>query len=467
MVDEALGLLAPRAYGKGIELLSWIELDTPEWCIGDLARLRQVLLNLLGNAIKFTESGGVSLNVTAHRHPAGEFDLLFAVQDTGIGIPDDKQAAIFEPFTQADGSTTRRFGGTGLGLTISRNLVELMGGRLWVESVEGQGSTFYFTVRLGGQNASEEAATPAHAHWPRLDGLATLLFVQQPMLRDNLRRIAHTVGLQTVEAENLADALALAADPAQPIRFALVDIPVTYSASIEPLASALHAGIAPPFDCLPLLAPNNYGIAITLARQAGCAESLVKPLNCARLAAALEACLDRPRAITGAAVNTQALQDAATPASSPSIVQPAPGDAKPDSVHALRILLAEDNLVNQKLAIALLRRRGYAVEVVDNGRAALDLLFAQPFDLVLMDVQMPELNGLDATRALRTREAGTPQHTPVIAMTAHAMKGDEERCLEAGMDDYIAKPVQAQLLYAVIDRVVTRFHALAVRDDEN
>jgi two-component system sensor histidine kinase/response regulator len=446
MVDETLGLLAPRAYSKGVELLGWVEMDAPERCIGDRARLRQVLLNLLGNAIKFTETGGVSLVVTVQRDDGDAVTVQFAVQDTGIGIPDDKQAAIFEPFTQADGSTTRRYGGTGLGLTISRNLVAMMGGRLWVESTEGQGSTFYFTVKLQ-TPAGQAPAAPPHESWPRLQGLPILVYTQQPLLSANLMQMAHLLGLRPLTAATLDEArqhhVAQTASD-RPIRFALVDIPVGGDGVRETLG-ALNRLVPAPFDCLPLVAPIDYGAAVDFASQTATYDYLVKPLNLVRLATALMACLDH------APVAPAPLSVAA-----PAPMSDAPAVAA--ATDARRILLAEDNAVNQKLAVVMLQRRGYVVEVVDNGRAALDALAAQPFDLVLMDVQMPEMGGLDATRLLREREAHNGEHMPVIAMTAHAMKGDEERCLEAGMDDYIAKPVQAQVLYAVIERVLARFY---------
>ena len=460
LIDDVLGLLAPRAFGKGIELLGWVEMETPESCVGDLARLRQVLLNLLGNAIKFTEHGGVSLSVRPHGAGSDPFTLQFAVQDTGIGIPADKQASIFEPFTQADGSTTRRFGGTGLGLTISRNLVELMGGELWVESRDSEGSTFYFTVKLAAPDP-EEASLPVHKHWPQLEGLTALIYVEQPLLRENLQRIVATVGLKALTAASLDEARAhlTAAQDGRAVHFMLFDVPVGELAVLETTPAALRGLLPPPCVSVPLLSPNDYGTAVNLTRRAGYPEILVKPTNCARLAAALEACLQR------GGDGEEPVANAAIPA---TVTFKAPERAAPTAPSAplsrLNILLAEDNAVNQKLALALLHRRGHTVTVVDNGRAALETAAQNTFDLVLMDVQMPEMGGLDATRALREREIGTGRHLPVIAMTAHAMKGDEERCLEAGMDDYIAKPVQAQMLYAVIDRVVARFYSAPAAD---
>jgi CheY-like chemotaxis protein len=314
-IDEALTALAVRAHEKGLELLCEVPAGVPDTLVADVGRFRQLVVNLVGNAVKFTEAGEVFVRVASEPPADGEIVLHVSVADTGIGVPKEKQAMIFDAFSQADGSTTRRFGGTGLGLSISTRLVSIMGGRLWVESEAGQGSTFHFTIRVG--------VRPEH--------------------------------------------------PAETI----------------------------------------------------------------------------PAALAGRAVLVA--DDNSTPASQQA---PAPSRSHGPS---LRILLAEDNAVNQRVAIGLLKKAGHTVTLAENGKLALEALEAATFDLVLMDMQMPEMNGSEAIAAIRAREAPQGGHLPIIALTAHALKGDRERCLAAGADDYLAKPIVKATLYErIADVIATR-----------
>ena len=298
-IEDTLKMLSPRADAKGLQLVWHIQSVVPRLLVGDCDRLRQIVLNLVGNAIKFTEQGDVILDVERESQSADEVQLHFAVTDMGIGIPQERQAAIFEVFEQADGSTTRRHGGTGLGLAISSRLIDLMGGRIWVESEVGRGSTFHFTAKF---HAADAETVAAHA----------------------------------------------------------TDVKALESAAVQPASR------------------------------------------------------------TG----------------------------------SLRILLAEDSIVNQKLATALLEKKGHSVVVANNGREALDAWQSDHLDLILMDIQMPEMDGLEAATAIRAKESQADEHTPIIALTAHALTGDRARCIAAGMDEYIAKPIRAGQLFETIQRVV-------------
>jgi signal transduction histidine kinase/CheY-like chemotaxis protein len=463
-VGDALKALALRAHAKGLELAYEAAPDVPDALVGDAGRLRQVLLNLAGNALKFTERGevvvrvscvgarGVSAGPTRADAAGPEIQLHFEVRDTGIGIPKDKLGSIFAPFEQADGSTTRRYGGTGLGLTISARLVAMMGGRVWVESEVGRGSTFHFTATFGvaeGDGAGRAAAEPAH-----LQGLSVLVIddngtnrrILEGMLR-NWRMSPHSV---SGGAAALAE-LSRAAAAGLAYRLVLLDMMMP---DVDGFAVAQRIQAQPALagaTILMLSSADRRGDAAR-CRQLGISRYLTKPVKQSELLDAIVIALD------GAAPTR-------------AVIRPGPGErqlaAAPAPPRPLRVLLAEDNPINQVVATEMLKAQGHAVVVAGNGKEALAALARQPFDLVLMDVQMPEMDGLEATAALRAREGPAGRRTPVIALTAHAMKGDRERCLAAGMDGYVSKPIQpAELRRAMADVLPAAADAAPEAPDE-
>jgi PAS domain S-box-containing protein len=449
-LGDMMKALALRAQQKGLELACHIAPDVPDPLNGDPGRLRQVLANLVGNAIKFTDQGEVVVDVRiaaegrqkgaeAGAGPGSDilssgFCLLeIAVSDTGIGIPPDKQALVFEPFAQADASTTRQYGGTGLGLTISARLVEMMGGRIWVESVHGEGSTFHFTARFGrarGPVASRAVRPPEDLHGLRVlvvdDNSTNRLILQEMLVNWHLRPVV--VG---GAAEALA-AMRQAAEAGEPFPLVLLDAMMP---GMDGFTLAEEIKRHPEFAAAVLMMLSSAGQPGDGARcrAMGIATYLTKPVKQSEL---LDAILSARDAAAGS-----------------RHLAPVARAARPAGPRPLRILLAEDNLVNQRLAVRLLEKQGHAVVVADNGKEALAALEREPFDLVLMDVQMPEMGGLEATAVIRRQEQGTGKHLPVVAMTAHAMKGDRERCLAAGMDGYVSKPVQAQELFDTVARL--------------
>ena len=429
-VREALGdtlrTLGVRADQKGLELAGHVAKGVPERLWGDAPRLRQVIVNLVGNAIKFTERGEVLVEVERMADRAGEVTLAFEVADTGIGIPREKQQLIFEAFAQADGSTTRQYGGTGLGLSISAQLVQMMGGRLSVESEPGKGSRFRFTARFGLPGVRPPARRPT-----KLRGLRVLV------VDDNAtnRRILHEM-LTHWRMRPTAVAGG---------RAALVE-----------LEKAARVGRPYPLVLLDSQMPEMDGFA--LARQIKKRPRLVgasimmltsgpRPGDRARcLALGLSAYLIKP-------IKQSDLLDTIMGALSgrPAVTRPAGrGTLAPRKGPRLRVLVAEDNAVNQQVAVGMLKRAGHHPTVAGNGREALALLEREAFDLVLMDVQMPELDGFETTVAIRDRERVSGGHLPIVALTAHAMKGDAERCLAAGMDAYLAKPLEMLQLRGVL-----------------
>jgi signal transduction histidine kinase/DNA-binding response OmpR family regulator len=433
-LGTSLKTLAVRAHEKGLELTYSVHPDVPDTLVGDVGRLRQVLVNLVGNAIKFTERGEVVVSVEALARTEAAVELHVAVADTGIGIPPDKQRLILEPFTQADGSTTRKYGGTGLGLAISTQLVELMGGRLWLESEVGRGSTFHFTAHFGLQAEPIGHQVPPAPIDVRdlpvlvVDDNATNRHLLCDMLaRWEMRPTAAASGQAALAA------LTQARDAGTPFPLVLLDV---HMPDMDGFTVASRIRQDPGLAGATILMLSSVDLSGDAARcrELGVAVYLTKPIVQSDLWKAI----------------TTALHGTARPASpaSPPRLPAAPGGRR------LRILLAEDNLVNQKCTVRLLEKRGYEVEVAATGNEALAALARGAFDAVLMDVQMPELDGLETTAAIRAQERDTGAHLPVIAMTAHAMKGDQERCLAAGMDDYVSKPVRAEELYAALDRVV-------------
>jgi PAS domain S-box-containing protein len=435
-VADTLAALAVRANKKSLELTLDIDTAVPATLVGDIGRLRQVLINLVGNAIKFTAQGEIGVYVAVEDLTEHEAVLHVAVRDTGIGIPADKRAAVFEAFAQADSSTTREFGGTGLGLAISSRLVAAMGGLIWLESTEGAGSTFHFTARLGLPEAGAEGVSRVAA------GTATSLRdVRVLAVDDNAtnRRILEqmlrgwTMQPTVVESGDAAlAAMTRAADDGAPFAIVLVDARMPAMDGFA-LCERIAADARLRSVAIMMLSSADQRGDIARCRELGIAVYVTKPVRQAHLRHAI----------------LTSLGTAAPVRSAP----PTPAAQQPTGEPSLRILMAEDNAVNQMFAVGLLEKRGHRVTVVDNGQLALDALARGEYDLVLMDVQMPVLGGLDATRLIRERERAGARHTPIVAMTARAMSGDRERCLEAGMDDYVSKPIRSEELFRTIQRV--------------
>jgi signal transduction histidine kinase/CheY-like chemotaxis protein len=444
-VGDTLKALAVPAEQKGLELNCRIAPDVPDQVVGDPGRLRQVLVNLVGNALKFTETGEILVEVkratTDHTDHTDEkrgeslsvpsvssvVPLFFSVRDTGIGIPADKQQLIFEAFAQVDSSARRRHGGSGLGLTISAQLVALMGGRLWVESTQGQGSTFHFTARFGLTAAA--ASRPA-----RLDNLAVLVADDNATSRAILEEVLAGWRMRPRAVAGGREALAAleeARAAGEPFPLAILD---AHLPEPDGFAVAEHVRRSAELGDTRILLLTSAGRAEDVARcrDLGIDTHLMKPPRHSELLAAILAALS-------------GVWSPAEPTRRTCPLRPPP--------RPLRILLAEDNVVNQKLVVRLLEKEGHTVVVAGNGREALRNL-TPDFDLVLMDVQMPEMDGFETTARIRQAERGTGRHVPILAMTAHAMKGDRERCLAAGMDGYLAKPVHVRELLQRIEALL-------------
>ncbi|MGE3403688.1 MAG: response regulator [Vicinamibacterales bacterium] len=428
LLDDTVRPLALKAHEKGLELAVDIGPGVPDRLVGDPARMRQVLLNLVGNAVKFTHQGEVVVAVQASVCADDRIDLQLAVRDTGIGIPDDKLADIFGAFTQADGSTTRRYGGTGLGLTISAQLVGLMGGTLSVESEVDRGSTFRFSLRLP---AGAGLATPEPRHADMLAGLPVLIVDDNATNRRILSEQAEAWGMLPTVAGSAGDALQIAGTGA-PFRVFVLDQELA-DGSGDTLAAELRR--RPQYAAVPVLLLTSADRAGSSAPGAANLSRLTKPVGQAALFDALSSLLS---------------DDRSAPA------QPAAPRQEPvRAARALRVLIAEDNPVNRRLAKHLLERRGHMPTEVEDGRQAVATIAEKAYDLVLMDLQMPEMDGFEATAAIRARERarGLPR-LPIVALTAHAMRGDRERCLAADMDGYVAKPIKPVELFEVVDRVM-------------
>ncbi len=431
-LEDGLKTLAVRAHEKGLELICDIGQETPCALIGDPGRLRQIVVNLVGNAIKFTERGEVTLRVEEDSHTEQHIRLHCVISDTGIGIPMERQQAIFEAFTQADSSTTRRYGGTGLGLTICSRLVKAMGGRIWVESHIGAGSSFHFTCRLGLQKDAGSLDSAAEID---LKGLAVLVVDDNASNRQILEMTLKKWHMQPTPADGGGAALGileLAKTAAHPFPLVILDARMP---DIDGFSVAERIKVDPALAGAAIMMLTTVGQRGDAARcrELGIAAYLTKPVARSELLEAIQIALRMRKSAGGQAslVTRHSLRD---------------------HRHQLRILLAEDNLVNQKLAVRLLERNGHSVTLAENGVKALAALEQHRFDLVLMDVQMPEMDGLEATARIRAREKTTGTHIPIIAMTAHALKGDQERCLEAGMDGYLSKPIHANELFEAIER---------------
>jgi two-component system sensor histidine kinase/response regulator len=432
ILEEVLRALAFKAHEKHIEVILEIGRDVPEHVTGDPARLRQILVNLIGNAIKFTHQGEVLVAVQCNERSDQELEIQFNVTDSGIGIPAEKHSMIFEAFAQADGGTTRQYGGTGLGLAISAQLAGLMGGRIWVESAIGTGSTFNFTVQFGPAAVPQPVAVSCLHH--ELLHLPVLVVDDNATNRRILVDMTHGWGMQASATESGSHALELmtrARQDGNTFRLALIDGHMPGMDGFE-LAERIKLDPKLSGATIMMLTSSEYQGDAARCRELGIAAYLVKPIRKSELLSAILAALGRP------AVSPPELITRATLTRTRS---------------SLRILVAEDNTINQVLVVRLLQKLGHVPTTVDNGREALEALKTECFDLVLMDVQMPEMDGFSATREIRNAERHTANRIPIIALTANAMKGDEEACLEAGMDAYLSKPVSGKRLDEALNRI--------------
>ena len=434
-VETTLKTLALRADEKGLELLCDIVEDVPATVHGDSVRLGQMLTNLVGNAIKFTNGGQVAVKVELESKYSQTTVLHFVVSDTGIGIPKEKQKAIFESFTQADASTTREFGGTGLGLTITSRLAAMMGGKIWVESEPGKGSEFHFTISVG--VGTEQIQQPeSDLPYNLLPGTRVLVVDDNETNRRILDRMLARWEMRPTCVEGGAGALqelVSACELGDPYRLVLTDMHMPGMDGFGLVERIRNQSEIATATVMMLSSGARHG-EMARFRELGLFAYLVKPIRQNELRDAIARSLDRR-----------------DPQSALKTIPPALERRAPKSAASLHVLLAEDNTVNQRLASRLLEKRGHTVTIANNGQEALNLLDRIAYDLVLMDVQMPLVDGLEATRLIRDREKGTGTHQPIVALTAHAVKGDEERCREAGMDGYLAKPIRPQELDAVLD----------------
>ena len=437
--------LALAAHQKGLELSCDLDAALPACIHIDSVRLRQVLLNLLGNAVKFTERGEVSLKLTHVRSEQdGRPRLRWAVSDTGIGIPPERQQEIFNAFTQADGSTTRRFGGTGLGLTISARLVKLMGGTLWVESDAGRGSTFFIELAVDVVSRLDRIG----AALAPLSGTRALIVDDNPTNRTILDQLLRQWSMETslsTSAAEAFEAIASARQAGTPFDVVVLDYHMPEVDGLKLLARLRERGGAVP--AILLLTSVDTPEVAKEGRELGIEQYLVKPARRTELQAALRAAITRHR--------MKPLSAAPAPLAAVPKIEPKAVDS-PLTPQGRRVLVAEDNPVNQRVALLLLQKRGYNVTVVADGRQAVDAYRRERFDVVLMDVQMPEMDGFEALHAIRALESGSGQRTPVIAVTAHAMSEDRDRCEAAGMDAYLTKPLNSARLFSTIDELLAK-----------
>ena len=427
-MEEALKTFAAHADERGLELLCEFASDVPEVVAGDPGRLRQIIFNLVSNAIKFTPQGEVVLQVELESKDHDPLVLRFTVADTGVGIPAEKQQSIFAPFTQADSSTTRRYGGTGLGLTISASLASMMGGRMWLESVVGQGARFCFTAQFAALKNRTEFEKPG----PEADGLRDLKILVVDDNRTNRRILQRTLqlwGAQISSVQGAEQALAdliLASESGQPYQVVVTDMHMPEMNGFD-LVQTIRSRPAIAGTAVVMLTSGGGKGDIERCQKMDIKSYAHKPIRRRELFSAIVGASGR------------------LPPADSYTVAPGRLPARP-----LHILLAEDSRINQAIASRMLQKLGHTLEIANNGKEVLSTLALQTFDLVLMDVQMPEMDGLTATASIRERESSTPTHIPIIAMTAHVMKGDRERCMDAGMDGFVSKPINLPDLEAAI-----------------
>ena len=429
-VEDTIKSLAYLAHNKGLELVCRIHREVPVALVGDPGRLRQVIVNLAGNALKFTEKGEVVVEVALEDESEDEVTLHFLVKDTGIGIPLEKQEKIFQAFSQADESTTRQYGGTGLGLSISSRLSSMLGGKIWVESEPGEGATFHFTAKFG---LLKEPVPPRKMALTDLRGSPTLVIDDNATNREILEETLLNWGMTptVVKGEDALRALEDAESSDNPFSLVLLDATASEKGGF---AIGAEMSANPKWAVPMIMMTSSVGMRGDgeLCRKLGIAAYLTKPIKRSELFDAILTVLNMGGTYPGKhdLVTKHSIRE---------------------SKARLRVLVAEDNPVNQKLAQKLLKKMGHVVDLAGNGREAVDAFSRAAFDVILMDVQMPEMDGFAATLAIREKEKADGGHTPIIAMTAHAMKGDREKCLDAGMDGYVSKPIQVPKLAEVIE----------------
>jgi CheY-like chemotaxis protein len=439
-VEGTVELLAERARAQKLEFASLIYNDVPTRLRGDPGRLRQVLANLVSNALKFTTQGEVIVRAEKECESETNVTIRFTVSDTGIGISAAAQSKLFQAFTQADGSTTRKYGGTGLGLSISKQLVELMGGRIGATSAPGAGSTFWFSVEF--EKQSGEPLTPV-AQVEKLNNLRVLIVDDNATNRKILTHQLSSWGMSNTIADSGPQALELlqaAALAGGDFDLVVLDMMMPGMDGLE-LAQAISANPRTALTRMILLTSGGDRRELSLARDRGIACCLTKPVRESQLFEALMLAMAAPSLSADRPKATEAKQ-----------FLPDNALRKTESISAGLILLAEDNIVNQKVAVRQLQKLGYRADAVANGREAIEALSRIRYDLVLMDCQMPVMDGYEATAEIR-RSEGSAKHTRIVAMTAHALAGDREKSLAAGMDDHITKPVRYEELQRVLDHV--------------
>jgi two-component system, sensor histidine kinase and response regulator len=434
-VGATIKTLAHRAHAKGLELAYDVGSEVPAHLIGDPGRLRQVLLNLAGNAIKFTEKGEVLIEIAMQSQRDGLVELHFKVTDTGIGIPSEKQQILFHAFTQADTSTTRKYGGTGLGLAISARLIELMGGKIWLESTEGKGSTFHFTVSYAEQPTQAEASAPGPV--PSLKDVSVLVVDDNETNRRILYEMTSRWEMKPLAVDGGPAALAAVEEAGQRGDFFRVILMDAHMPGMDgfQLSEEIKGRSGKGETSILMLTSGGQAGEAERCRKVGISAYLLKPVMKAELQNAILTVLGQ----------VQSDNIAARPLVTQHTLR--------ESSRKLHILVAEDNAVNQAVILRVLEKMGHSSVLACTGKEALALAFGQKFDLAFMDVQMPEMDGLAATEAIRQREKSNGTHLAIFAMTAHAMKGDRERCLQAGMDGYITKPIR----FSDIEKTLSSF----------
>ncbi len=440
-IGTMLKPLGMRAEQKGLELTADILATVPDTLVGDPLRLRQILINLTDNAIKFTKRGDVILRAAVESEAKDRHYLHFSVSDTGIGIPPAKQALIFEAFAQADSSTTRTYGGTGLGLSIASQLVRKMGGRLWVESTVGKGTTFHFTARLPAQPTSPPATR--HPGLPQLKDLPVLVVDDNAANCRILGEMVAHWGMRPALVESGAAALSelvRSARSGTPFPLVLIDGKMP---EMDGFMVAQKIRDHPELSCATvMMLPSTMGPGATKrCHELRVAGYFMKPVSQPEI-------LETILMAIGGTVETMPVSEAAPIVRTGKI---------------LRILLAEDNFVNRAVAVALLEKKGHSLAYANNGIEAVEAAESEAFDVIFMDVQMPEIDGFEATRRIRTAERETGRHTPIVALTAHAMAGDRERCLAAGMDNYLSKPLNKETLYLLLEQISNQKQAVVAR----